>query len=152
MTARHNVITTVSQTGWLEKHTFTLAELYVNLESLEASGYNPRALMLYHAVVCRQWYTVTEGRGTAFNINEKLLNKLENRIRDSDQEELRRRASNFRRITSNQSQQNRHAILHESASSSTRRASPLYCFPLLCDATRQPSGNPNSTPCNAHDR
>jgi hypothetical protein len=95
-TARHTLIATANRVGWPDKHTFALAGLYINLEALKAAGYNPRALILYHAVVRRQWHEAMKGRGTPFNlsiVNEKLFGKLENQIRDHDQEELYRKAS-----------------------------------------------------------
>ena len=98
MTARHNLIDTLTQAAWPQHYIYSLAELYINLEGLKASGYNPQTLILYHAVVRKQWHAVLKGRGEPFNvsvINEKLLNKLENQIRDQDQEDLRRQASNF---------------------------------------------------------
>ena len=97
MTARHNLIQTASHVGWPRKHTITLAEFYIKLEGLKANGYNSRALLLYHAIVRRQWHETMRGRGTPFNlsiINEALFAKLENQIRDRDQEELLKKASN----------------------------------------------------------
>lgn len=96
MTARHTLIQTANRVGWPQKHTFALAEFYIKLEGLKADGYNSRALLLYHAVVRRQWHEAMRGRGTPFNlsiINETLLAKLENQIRDRDQEELLKKAS-----------------------------------------------------------
>ena len=98
MTARHNLIDTLTQAAWPQDYIVSLAELYINLEGFKASGHNPRALILYHAVVRKQWHTALKGQSNIFNvsiINEKLLNKLENQIRDQDQEDLRRQASNF---------------------------------------------------------
>lgn len=99
MTARHTLIQTASRVGWPPKHTFALAGFYIKLESLKAEGYTPRALLLYHAVVRRQWHETMRGRGTPFNlsiINEALFVKLENQIRDHDQEEILKKASNSR--------------------------------------------------------
>ena len=104
MTARHNLIATAIQAGWPKKHTLALAELYINLESLKAAGHNPRALILYHATVRRQWHATMKGRGQPFNIsliNEKLLSDLGNQIRDRDQEEIRRQASNSNQTNKN---------------------------------------------------
>lgn len=102
MTARHTLIATASKVGWPQKHTLAHAQFYINLEGLKAAGYNPRALILYHAVVRRQWHETMCGQGDPFdlsNINEKLLVKLENQIRDHDQEELQKKASNLIRYT-----------------------------------------------------
>ena len=46
MTARHNLITVANQVGWPEKHTYALAEFYINLESRKAKGHNTQALTL----------------------------------------------------------------------------------------------------------
>jgi len=97
MTARHTLIQTANQVNWPRKHTLVLAEFYIKLEGLKAEGYNSRTLLLYHAVVRRQWHETMKGRGTPFNpsiINEALFTKLENQIRDRDQEELLKKASN----------------------------------------------------------
>jgi len=51
MTARHNLIDTLTQADWPQDYILSLAELYINMESFKAAGYNPRALILYHAVV-----------------------------------------------------------------------------------------------------
>ena len=96
MTARHTLISTTNRTGWPQKHTLALAEFYIRLEGLKAAGYNPRALILYQAVVRRQWHEALRQEGLAFNlslINENLLSKLENQIRDRDQEEILKKAS-----------------------------------------------------------
>ena len=98
MTARHTMIATANRVGWDQKLTLALAQFYINLESLKASGYNPRALILYHAVVRKQWHDALKGRGDSFNIshiNETLFAKLENKVRDQDQEETQRQASNI---------------------------------------------------------
>ena len=61
--------------------------------NMKAAGHNPRALILYHATVRRQWHATMKGRGQPFNIsiiNEKLLSDLGNQIRDRDQEEIQR--------------------------------------------------------------
>jgi len=95
-TARHTLITTTNRVGWPKKHTLALAEFYINLEGLKAMGYNSQALILYQAVVRRQWHDMMRGRGTPLNlslINENLLSKLENQIRDHHQEELLKKAS-----------------------------------------------------------
>ena len=51
MTARHTMINTASRVGWNKKLTLALAQFYINLEGLKSDGYNPRALILYQAVV-----------------------------------------------------------------------------------------------------
>jgi len=107
MTARHNIIATASRAGWPDKHVRSLAELYIVLESRGATGSSTRALILYQAVVRRQWHAAMKGRGTPFNvakINEELLDRLNNQIRDQDLEETRKQASrNFQLNGSNQS-------------------------------------------------
>ena len=49
-TARHTMITTANQVGWVQKLTLALAQLYIGLEGLKAEGKSTRALILYHAV------------------------------------------------------------------------------------------------------
>jgi len=96
MTARHNLIATADRGGWPKKHTLALAQLYIDLEDHKAAGYNPRALILYHAIVRKQWHDAMRGRGTPFNpsrFNENLFIGVVNQIRDRDQEELQRMAS-----------------------------------------------------------
>ena len=96
-TARYTLIQTATRVGWPQKHTLALAEFYIRLEGLKAEGYNTRALLLYHAVVRRQWHETMRGQGKPFNlsiINDGLFTKLENQIRDHDQEELLKKASN----------------------------------------------------------
>lgn len=96
MTARHTFINMANQAGWPSKHTDAFAEFYIKLESLKADGGNPRALVLYHAVVRRKWHDVLKGGGKKFNlslINDKLLTRLKNQIRDHDHEVLQRQAS-----------------------------------------------------------
>ncbi|KAF9789586.1 hypothetical protein BJ322DRAFT_981707, partial [Thelephora terrestris] len=96
MTARHTFITAAQQAGWAPEILNTFAEFYINLESLKAEGRNSRPLILYHAVVHRQWHAVANPGAKRFNIsriNEKLLNSLENQIRDFDHEELQKQAS-----------------------------------------------------------
>ena len=96
MTARHTFVNMANQAGWLPKHTEALAEFYIKLKSLKADGGNPRALVLYHAVVRRKWHDIPKSGGKKFNlslINEKLLTHLENQIRDHDHEVLQRQAS-----------------------------------------------------------
>ncbi|KAF9778484.1 hypothetical protein BJ322DRAFT_1025176 [Thelephora terrestris] len=91
MTARHTFITAAQQAGWAPETLKAFAEFYINLESLKAEGRSPRPLILYHAVVRRQWHAITNPGAKRFNIsriNEKLLNSLENQIRDSDHEAL----------------------------------------------------------------
>lgn len=96
MTARHTLFQTVQRVKWPQKHARALAEFYIKLEGLKAEGGNARALLLYHGVVRRQWHEAMKGRGAPFNlsnINGALLAKLENQIRDRDQEELLKKAS-----------------------------------------------------------
>ncbi|KAF9783748.1 hypothetical protein BJ322DRAFT_1007851, partial [Thelephora terrestris] len=93
MTARHKLIATANQVGWNQKLTIALAEFYIGLEGLKASGKNTRALILYHAVARKLWHQALRGRGDPFNISrisEKLLAELENKVRDSDHEDMRR--------------------------------------------------------------
>ena len=94
MTARHNILDAAGV--WPEKHRLALAGFYMNLEALKATGSNSRALILYQATARRRWHSTLKGSGTAFNlsiINETLLLKLENQIRDRDQQEMRKQAS-----------------------------------------------------------
>ncbi|KAF9783705.1 hypothetical protein BJ322DRAFT_1021516 [Thelephora terrestris] len=93
MTARHMLITTANRVGWDQKLTVSLAELYIGLEGLKATGTNPRALILYHAVARKLWHEALRGRGKPFNvsrINNDLLVLLENQVRDSDHEDMRK--------------------------------------------------------------
>ena len=95
MTARHTMINTTSHVGWNKKLTLALAQFYINFEGLKSDGYNPRALILYQAVVQKQWHEVLKGQDRPFNIsiiNDELYTKLENQIRDIDLEELQRQA------------------------------------------------------------
>ena len=101
MTARHTMIKTANHAGWPSKHTLALATFYITLESMQAEGCNPRALILYHAVIQRLWHDAMKGKGQPFNpgiFNEKLYTKLENKVRDHDQEETQRKASNTHRL------------------------------------------------------
>ncbi|KAF9784544.1 hypothetical protein BJ322DRAFT_989235, partial [Thelephora terrestris] len=96
MTARHTFIATANQAGWPQGSTQSFAEFYINLESLKADGKNPRALILYHAVVRRQWHEMLKAGDKPFNpsrINQNLLTDLENQIRDHDHEALQRQVS-----------------------------------------------------------
>jgi len=98
MTAHHTLINTANNVNWPEKHIHALTGLYINLESLKATGYNTQALISYHATVRKQWHAAMSGQGTPFNlsnINENLLTKLENQLRDRNQEELQKQASSF---------------------------------------------------------
>jgi len=97
MTTRHTLITTASHVKWPKKHVYALAEFYINLESRKANGDNPRALILYHAIVRRRWHEAMKRRAPAFNlsiINDELYKRCEDQIRDRDQEELAKKASN----------------------------------------------------------
>lgn len=93
MTARHTMIATANRVGWDQKLTIALAELYIGLEGLKAEGKNARALVLYHAVARKLWHEALRGRGDPFNIsliNNALLDLLENQVRDSDHEDMRK--------------------------------------------------------------
>ena len=95
MTARHTFINVANHVGWNQKLTLALAQFYINLEGLKSEGYNPRALILYQAVVRKRWHDALKGRGDPFNIsiiNDELYAKLENQIRDRDLEDLQRQA------------------------------------------------------------
>jgi hypothetical protein len=88
-TARYNLLKAAA--CWPDKHRRALAEFYMNLEALKATGSHPPALILYQALVRRSWHATLKGRGPIFNpsnINRNLLNNLENQIRDQDHEEL----------------------------------------------------------------
>ena len=63
MTARHTMINIADRIGWDKKLTLALAQFYINLEGLKSDGYNPRALILYQAVVRKQWHDALKGRG-----------------------------------------------------------------------------------------
>lgn len=102
-TARHNILNAAA--GWPDKHRIALAEFFMNLESLKATGTNPRYLIAYQAVSRRLWHSALKGPGHPFNIaniNQALMLKLENQIRDADHTDLRGQASNtsFRNLTS----------------------------------------------------
>ena len=93
MTARHTMISVANRVGWAQKLTLALAQFYINLEGKKSGGLNPRALILYHAVVQKQWHDALKGRGPPFNIsifNKTLFIKLENQIRDKDLEQIQR--------------------------------------------------------------
>jgi hypothetical protein len=73
-----------------------LAEFYMNLEALKVPGANPRALILYQATARRLWHAALKGNGQPFNlaiINNGLLLRLENQIRDHDVEEIKDQVS-----------------------------------------------------------
>ena len=75
-----------------------LAKFFMNLEAFKANGTNPRSLILYQATVRRRWHATLKGSGKPFNlanINEGLLLKLENQIRDQEHEEMQKQASPF---------------------------------------------------------
>ena len=94
VTARHNVLDAAAK--WPEEHQRSMAEFYMNLEALKATGTNPRVLILYHAVARRQWHISLKGEDERFNIakiSQELLTKLESQLRDLDLEELRGQAS-----------------------------------------------------------
>jgi hypothetical protein len=92
-TARHNLLDAAA--GWPEKHRRALAEFFMNLEALKASGSNTRALILYQAAARRRWHGTLKGLGDRFNlanISKPLLLSIENKIRDQDQEDTQRQA------------------------------------------------------------
>ena len=94
VTARHNVMDVAAK--WPKEHRRSMAEFYMNLEALKATGTNPRVLILYHAVARRQWHISLKGEDERFNIakiSQELLTKLESQLRDLDLEELQRQAS-----------------------------------------------------------
>ena len=102
MTARHTFISVANHVGWNQKLTLALAQFYINLEALKSEGYNPRALILYQAVVRKLWHDALKGRGDPFNIsiiNDELYARLENQIRDKDLEDLQRQALEAQRHT-----------------------------------------------------
>lgn len=93
LTARHNLLREAFNAGWPEKIRKALTEFYVNLEELGAQGKNPKALVLYHAVVRRRWHAALKGAGRSFNIsiiNSALFAELENQLRDKENEDMRR--------------------------------------------------------------
>ena len=99
-TARHMMIATANRVGWAQKLTLALAQLYIGLEGLKAEGKSTRALILYHAVARKLWHDALQGRGDSFNIsliNLKLLDLLENQVRDSDNDDMRRIAMDAQR-------------------------------------------------------
>ena len=80
---RHALLKTARWVGWPDKHIFSLATFYINLEALMSDGYNTQTLILYHAVVRRQWHKTMKGRGTPFNLsifNQRLFDTLDNQI------------------------------------------------------------------------
>ena len=92
--ARHNLLDATS--SWPTKHWTALTKFFTNLEALKATGSNSRALILYQATAHWLWHTSLKGTGCPFNlatINNSLLMKLENQIRDKDQEEIIKRTS-----------------------------------------------------------
>lgn len=100
LTARHNLLDAAS--GWPVKHRTVLAEFFMNLEALKATGSNPRALILYQATSRRLWHASLKGTGILFNlasISDSLLLKLENQIRDKDHEEIQKQASRSRPLS-----------------------------------------------------
>ena len=73
-----------------------LAKFFMNLEALKATGLNSWALILYQATARRHWHASLKGTGKPFNlatISTGLLMKLENQIRDRDQEEMQKQVS-----------------------------------------------------------
>ena len=93
-TGRHNILDAASK--WPEEHRRSMAEFYMNLEALKATGTNPRVLILYHAVARRQWHNSLKGEDERFNIariSQGLLTRLESQLRDRDLEDLQRQAS-----------------------------------------------------------
>ena len=97
-TARHNLIEAMVTNGWPERLVVALAQLYLNLENLKATGKDPRSLIRYHAVVRRMWHTWLKSRVGQFNvglINETLLKGMEDEIRDLDLLDLRKQASHL---------------------------------------------------------
>ena len=104
MTARHTLITTANRVGWDNRLTFALAQLYIKLESFKAIGYDPQALIVYHAVVRRLWHDGLKGRGNSFNIsnfNEGLFDKLEYKIRNRELAEMKKKSEEFEKQVSN---------------------------------------------------
>ena len=102
MTARHMFISVANHVGWNQKLTLALVQFYINLEALKSEGYNPRALILYQAVVRKLWHDALKGHGDPFNIsiiNDELYARLENQIRDKDLEDLQRQALEVQRHT-----------------------------------------------------
>ena len=94
-TGHHNILEAASK--WPEEHCFLMAEFYMNLEALKATGTNPRVLILYHAVARRQWHNSLKGKDERFNIakiSQGLLTRLESQLQDLDLEDLQRQASN----------------------------------------------------------
>ena len=91
MTARHTMISVANRMGWSRKLVLAFVQFYINLEGKKSGGYNPRALILYHAVVRKQWHEALRGCGSSFNIsifNNALFIKLENQVRDCDLEDI----------------------------------------------------------------
>ena len=103
MMAHHTMISVANRVGWAQKLTLTLVQFYINLEGTKSGGFNPRALILYHAVVQKQWHDALKGQGPPFNIsifNETLFIKLENQVRDKDLEEIQRQTDELQRQAS----------------------------------------------------
>ena len=135
--------------GWSKKLTLALAQFYINLEGLKSDGYNPRALILYQAVVRKQWHEALKGRGHPFNIsiiNDELYVKLENQIRDRDLEDFQRQATEAQRQTlelqkqvstissTNRKRTNGYALSHLTLGA----CSPARPFPsCTCNATQR---------------
>ena len=97
-TARHHFITAAA--GWPDKHRMAMAEFFMNLESLKASGSCPCTLIAYQATARRHWHATLKGIGQPFNISnisKPLLLTLENRVRDHDHRELKQAQSRDRK-------------------------------------------------------
>ena len=61
MTAWQSMISTANHIGWSKKFTLALAQFYINLKGLKSDGFNPRALILYQAMVQKLWHKVLKG-------------------------------------------------------------------------------------------
>ena len=99
-TARHTLIATANRVRWAPKLTLALVQLYIGLEGLRAEGKCTRALILYHVVARKLWHNALQGHGDPFNIsliNGKLLDQLENQVRDSNNDDMKRVAMDTQR-------------------------------------------------------
>ena len=70
----------------------------VQFPDIKAAKTNPRALILYQAMICRLWHSTLKGEGTCLNlplIQESLLMKLEIQIQSQDLQEMQREVSNL---------------------------------------------------------
>lgn len=147
--AKHNILHATA--NWPQKYKVALASLFTNLEIKHSKGANPRTLVLYQAVVRRQWHAALRGEVAPFDpgtINSGLIDRLENQIRDHDIAELKKgeaeererrrergrgtRRERFpdRRRSSRSASPDAKSATHRFRRSSTSRKTPLSACPI----------------------